>query len=116
MELMELLEESKLDGVPVLVFANKQDLPLAARSSEISSRLKLTEIRDRNWHIQGKPANNFRSQSVGFNLEIKCCQFSKYPLSCQFTTAFSNSNLRLLGGDERGHQGGHQLGRRCHQV
>ncbi|PAV89173.1 hypothetical protein WR25_06178 [Diploscapter pachys] len=67
MELMELLEESKLDGVPVLVFANKQDLPLAARSSEISSRLKLTEIRDRNWHIQGCSAVTNEGIKEGIN-------------------------------------------------
>jgi len=30
------LEESKLAGVPVLVFANKQDLPTALPASEVS--------------------------------------------------------------------------------
>ncbi|EPB66161.1 hypothetical protein ANCCEY_14749, partial [Ancylostoma ceylanicum] len=33
--------------VPVLIFANKQDLVSSAPASEISKRLKLTEIRDR---------------------------------------------------------------------
>ncbi|KAK5969351.1 hypothetical protein GCK32_013516, partial [Trichostrongylus colubriformis] len=46
-ELMELLDEEKLSRVPVLIFANKQDLVSSAPASEISKRLKLTEIRDR---------------------------------------------------------------------
>lgn len=34
-ELMELLEEEKLKGVPVLVYANKQDLQNAVKASEV---------------------------------------------------------------------------------
>ena len=34
-ELAELLEEEKLAGVPVLIYANKQDLPSAAKASEV---------------------------------------------------------------------------------
>jgi len=34
-ELDELLQQEKLDGVPVLVFANKQDLDLALRPDEV---------------------------------------------------------------------------------
>ncbi len=39
-------------GVPVLIFANKQDLMNAARASEIAEGLNLHTIRDRAWHIQ----------------------------------------------------------------
>ena len=39
-------------GVPVLIFANKQDLMNAARASEIAEGLNLNTIRDRAWHIQ----------------------------------------------------------------
>lgn len=51
-ELSELLAEEKLMGVPVLIFANKQDLMNAARASEIAEGLNLHTIRDRAWHIQ----------------------------------------------------------------
>ncbi|XP_060564183.1 ADP-ribosylation factor-like protein 3 [Ruditapes philippinarum] len=51
-ELDELLEESKLAGVPVLIFANKQDLEMAASADEISSKLGLTSMRDRDWQVQ----------------------------------------------------------------
>ncbi len=48
-----MLEEEKLNGVPLLIFANKQDLALAARASEITDGLSLHQIRDRPWQIQG---------------------------------------------------------------
>ena len=43
-ELRELLEEEKLLGVPVLVFANKQDLLNAAPSSEVSQGSNINDI------------------------------------------------------------------------
>uniref|UniRef100_A0A915E6M2 ADP-ribosylation factor-like protein 3 n=1 Tax=Ditylenchus dipsaci TaxID=166011 RepID=A0A915E6M2_9BILA len=52
LELQELLEEEKLRKVPVLIFANKQDLLTAAKASEIADGLQLIKIRDRSWQIQ----------------------------------------------------------------
>ena len=51
-EMGELFEEEKLTGVPVLVFANKQDLALAASAAEIAHALNLHSIRDRKFQIQ----------------------------------------------------------------
>ncbi|XP_056313111.1 ADP-ribosylation factor-like protein 3 [Danio aesculapii] len=51
-ELAELLDEEKLHMVPLLIFANKQDLQTAAAAQEISERLQLHTIRDRIWQIQ----------------------------------------------------------------
>ncbi|XP_074643259.1 ADP-ribosylation factor-like protein 3 [Tubulanus polymorphus] len=51
-ELSHLLEEEKLSGVPILVFANKSDLLTAATPSEITTALSLSSIRDRSWQIQ----------------------------------------------------------------
>ncbi len=48
-----MLEEEKLSGVPLLIFANKQDLNMAARAAEITDGLSLHHIRDRPWQIQG---------------------------------------------------------------
>ena len=45
-------------GVPVLIFANKQDLLNAARANEIAEGLNLHTIRDRPWHIQPCSAIN----------------------------------------------------------
>lgn len=55
-ELGQLLEEEKLGGIPVLVFANKQDLLSALSSDEISQGLNLHTIRDRTWFIQAASA------------------------------------------------------------
>ena len=51
-ELRELLEEEKLAGVPVMIFANKQDLVNACAAHEIADGLNLNSIRDREWRIQ----------------------------------------------------------------
>ena len=51
-ELVELLDEPKLSGVPLLVYANKQDLMNAASAVEVSDGLNLNGIRDRAWQIQ----------------------------------------------------------------
>ncbi len=42
MELGQLLEEEKLGGIPVLIFANKQDLLSALSSDEVRIRKVLT--------------------------------------------------------------------------
>jgi len=57
-ELNELLNEDKLGGVPLLVFANKQDLLQARAANEISGELKLHNIRDRTWTIQACSAKD----------------------------------------------------------
>lgn len=51
-ELNELLTDEKLNNVPILVFANKQDLVHAASASEIAQSLNLHLIKDRPWQIQ----------------------------------------------------------------
>jgi len=43
-ELSDLLKEESLAGVPLLVFANKQDLEFAVDASEVLDKLKLAEI------------------------------------------------------------------------
>ena len=48
-ELTDLLLETKLKGVPLLVFANKQDLLNATEAKEIIRALKLKSIRGRKW-------------------------------------------------------------------
>jgi ADP-ribosylation factor-like protein 3 len=51
-ELGQLLEEEKLAGIPLLIFANKIDLLNALQSDDISDGLNLSSIRDRTWKIQ----------------------------------------------------------------
>jgi ADP-ribosylation factor-like protein 3 len=51
-ELDQLLEEEKLAGVPLLVYANKQDLVSAVPAAGIADSMNLTALRDRRWHVQ----------------------------------------------------------------
>jgi ADP-ribosylation factor-like protein 3 len=75
--LSELLAEEKLMSVPVLVFANKQDLMNAARASEIAEGLNLHTIRDRAWHIQACSAMSGEGVKDGLNWISKNIQRKK---------------------------------------
>lgn len=70
-ELNQLVEEEKLAGVPVLVFANKQDLDTAMSAAEISSALSLTNLRDRQWHIQPCSAQTGEGIQKGLDWVMK---------------------------------------------
>uniref|UniRef100_A0A671PMA2 ADP-ribosylation factor-like protein 3 n=1 Tax=Sinocyclocheilus anshuiensis TaxID=1608454 RepID=A0A671PMA2_9TELE len=70
-ELAELLDEEKLGGVPVLTFANKQDLLTAAPASEIAEGLNLHTIRDRMWQIQSCSALTGEGVQDGMNWVCK---------------------------------------------
>ena len=47
-----LIDAELLQGAPLLVLANKQDLPRALSASDITVCLGLHGVRDRQWHIQ----------------------------------------------------------------
>ena len=51
-ELHRMLAEDKLRDAVLLVFANKQDLPDAMSVNEVTEKLGLDKIRNREWHIQ----------------------------------------------------------------
>lgn len=51
-ELNRMLNEDELRGAALLVFANKRDLPNAMTSQEVTEKLGLPGIRNRNWFIQ----------------------------------------------------------------
>lgn len=51
-----LLEQKDLTRVPLLIFANKQDLPGAVHPDILAQALSLYSIRGRIWHILGSSA------------------------------------------------------------
>ena len=55
-ELDWILDSDEMRGVPVVVFANKQDLPQTATPSEVANSLGLSKVRGRKWHVQGSSA------------------------------------------------------------
>ncbi|KAJ9459224.1 ADP-ribosylation factor-like protein 3 [Diplonema papillatum] len=72
-ELNLLMEEEQLAGVPVLVFANKQDLASAESAAEISKALNLHAFRDRKWQIQGCSALKGEGLEEGLTWAVKAC-------------------------------------------
>lgn len=51
-ELEQLLDDEYLNQVPLLIFANKQDLMNASSAEKISEHMNLSCIRNRIWNIQ----------------------------------------------------------------
>lgn len=69
-ELEELLKEDKMKNVPLLVFANKQDLVGAMEADEMAEQLQLTSIRDRPWQICGCSAKEGQGLEDGMGWVI----------------------------------------------
>ncbi|KAF7366050.1 hypothetical protein MVEN_00481200 [Mycena venus] len=57
-ELQRMLSEDELRDAPFLVFANKQDLPNAMNTAEITEKLGLHGLRQRTWYIQAACATS----------------------------------------------------------
>merc|ERR1712087_121387 len=51
-ELHRMLAEDELRDAVVLVYANKQDLPNAMSVNEVTEKLGLNQLRNRQWYIQ----------------------------------------------------------------
>jgi len=51
-ELERMLTEDDLRDSIILIFANKQDLPNALTTAELTDKLGLNELRGRKWYIQ----------------------------------------------------------------
>ncbi|KAG9327462.1 hypothetical protein KVV02_000411 [Mortierella alpina] len=57
-ELLRMLNEDELREALLLVFANKQDLPNAMNAAEITDKLGLHSLRQRQWYIQAACATS----------------------------------------------------------
>ncbi len=73
-ELETLLKEDELLNVPLLVFANKQDLVHALGPDEIVESLGLTKISDRQWMIVACSALNKDGLNDGFDWVMSVLQ------------------------------------------
>lgn len=74
-ELYELLSDDKLQNIPLLVFANKQDLPDSLTAAELAQTLSLPTIKDRAWQIQACTAN--QGDGVREGMEWVCKSIKK---------------------------------------
>uniref|UniRef100_A0A6G3MIW8 ADP-ribosylation factor (Trinotate prediction) n=1 Tax=Henneguya salminicola TaxID=69463 RepID=A0A6G3MIW8_HENSL len=57
-EFHRVLEDSYMKDALVLVFANKQDLPNALKSSEFAESFKMNNIKQKKWKVQPTSAVN----------------------------------------------------------
>nr|CAD7196345.1 unnamed protein product [Timema douglasi] len=80
-ELEELLSEDKLVNVPLLIYANKQDLLHAAPAAEIAERLGLHTIKDRPWQIQACSA----TVGEGVKVHLLVALLQKIDCTVQFS-------------------------------
>merc|ERR1712061_189134 len=62
-----VLSEDESCGWPLLVLANKQDLPNAMSVAEITDKLELHTLRDRTWYIQACCATTGDGLYEGFD-------------------------------------------------
>jgi len=69
-ELQQIIDEEKLSGVPLLIYANKQDLLNSLSASEITAGLNLHAIRDRQWQIVPCSAKNGEGLKDGLEFII----------------------------------------------
>ena len=51
-ELWNVLEAKELSQIPVLILANKQDLPSSLSADEVGAHMNLTQITDHPCHVQ----------------------------------------------------------------
>ncbi|VDK59114.1 unnamed protein product [Anisakis simplex] len=72
-ELGQLLDKPQLDGIPVLVLANKKDLPGALDERQLIERMNLSAIQNREiccYSISCKEKDNIAVNELGM---IMCC-------------------------------------------
>ncbi|XP_075900877.1 ADP-ribosylation factor-like protein 3 [Nelusetta ayraudi] len=77
LELAELLDDDTLGGVPLLIFANKQDLMTALPASELAESLNLHTIRDRMWQVQACSAMSAEGVQDGMTWVCRNIKFRK---------------------------------------
>eukprot|EP00397_Hematodinium_sp_SG-2012_P046150 GEMP01052044.1.p1 GENE.GEMP01052044.1~~GEMP01052044.1.p1 ORF type:complete len:187 (+),score=27.60 GEMP01052044.1:50-610(+) len=67
-EMMKVIQDAGMTvGVPLLVLANKQDLPQAMSVSEIEKNLHLGSLRENQWYVQATCATTGEGVYEGMN-------------------------------------------------
>lgn len=72
-ELEDILCDEKLKNVPVLIFANKQDVPDALSILEIEEHLKKDKLEEHKWHLQ--PCSGRAGDGLKEGMEWLCNVF-----------------------------------------
>jgi len=73
-ELLTLLSEEELKGVPLLIFSNKQDIDGALTPSQVSDALGLDGEKGREWSIRGSCATKGEGLEEGLDWLVTAVQ------------------------------------------
>ena len=76
-ELHNIISNDFMKNVPLLVFANKQDLPQASNVATIIDKLDIRSLKLNNWHVQGCSAVTGEGLIEGFQMLSQMLQESK---------------------------------------
>eukprot|EP01062_Namystynia_karyoxenos_P021388 TRINITY_DN1813_c0_g1_i2.p2 TRINITY_DN1813_c0_g1~~TRINITY_DN1813_c0_g1_i2.p2 ORF type:complete len:209 (+),score=104.45 TRINITY_DN1813_c0_g1_i2:80-628(+) len=76
-ELQKLLQEEELRECSVLVYANKQDLPRAMSTAEVTEQLGLRSAPARDWYVQGSCAATGEGIYQGLDWLAAACRKRK---------------------------------------
>ncbi|KAG5673728.1 hypothetical protein PVAND_003748 [Polypedilum vanderplanki] len=71
-EFNELLKDEKLQNVPIIVLANKQDLNSSMKASEVAEIIGLVKLKDREWQIQACSAIDGTGLKEAMDWICKC--------------------------------------------
>ncbi len=85
----EKKERTSDHAVPLLVFANKMDLPNAMTESEIIDKLGLRSMKNRAWHVQPSCATTRMGLNDGLNWLTRQIERKGYVVTaaCDLNTA-----------------------------
>lgn len=78
-ELLTVLNNENMAGVPFLVLANKQDVPDALSTEELVTVLKLKNYEDRHWEIQGCSAHTGEGLIDAINAVLRLLKKTRDP-------------------------------------
>ena len=68
--MMRMLAEDELREAVLLIFANKQDLPNAMNAAEITDKLGLHSLRNRNWYIQVRTYITIKKDFINYTFIV----------------------------------------------
>lgn len=76
-ELLQLMEEEKVLGAPLLIFANKQDRMNAVSTEQIARDIHITSMKQSSWKIQSCSAVTGAGVNEGMRWLVKQLQFDE---------------------------------------
>jgi small GTP-binding protein len=66
-EFKRMVNDPKLKNVPILIYANKQDLPKALKRDAIKDKLQLSQLKQKKWTVQECTATKGSGISEGLD-------------------------------------------------